>query len=186
VDVRVLAATNRDLEEEVNRGTFRPDLYYRLNVIPLVVPPLRDRRDDIPLLIKHFLMRLADKRGLDPKAIDREAMEALCDYAWPGNVRELENVLERSVLLEEADTLRLESLPEKILQRRGEGPKTFFEGKPRATLEELEREYLLKVLDSTNWQKKKASSILGINASTLYRKIQRYGLEQKPHLASVE
>ncbi len=179
VDVRVLAATNRELEEEVARGTFRADLYYRLNVIPLVVPSLRERREDIPLLVKHFLDRLAERRSMSTKTIEQDALDALCDYDWPGNVRELENVLERTVLLEDREVLHVDSFPEKILRRGSPGPQSFFEGKPRATLEELEKEYLLKVLDSTGWQKKKASNILGINASTLYRKIQRYGLERK-------
>ena len=186
VDVRVLAATNRDLEEEVERGTFRADLYYRLNVIPLTVPPLRERREDVPLLVRHFIQRLAEKRGLPMKGITRDAMELLCDYDWPGNVRELENVLERMVLLEERDSLDRESLPEKLLESPDRSPKAFFEGKPRATLEELEKEYLLQVLESTGWQKKKASAILGINASTLYRKIQRYGLEPQREMAQVD
>jgi len=186
VDVRVLAATNRDLEEEVERGTFRPDLYYRLNVIPLTVPPLRDRREDIPLLMRYFMQRLADKRGLPIKGVTKDALELLCEYDWPGNVRELENVLERMVLLEDRDTLDRDSLPEKLVQNPDRGAKSFFEGKPRATLEELEREYLLQVLESTGWQKKKASSILGINASTLYRKIQRYGLDRTREGALVE
>ncbi|MCB9514967.1 MAG: sigma-54 dependent transcriptional regulator [Candidatus Krumholzibacteriia bacterium] len=186
VDVRVLAATNRDLEEEVERGTFRADLYYRLNVIPLTVPPLRERREDVPLLVRHFIQRLAEKRGLPMKGITRDAMELLCEYDWPGNVRELENVLERMVLLEERDSLDRESLPEKLLESPDRSPKAFFEGKPRATLEELEKEYLLQVLESTGWQKKKASAILGINASTLYRKIQRYGLEPQREMAQVD
>ncbi len=179
VDVRVLAATNRDLEQEVERGTFRADLYYRLNVIPLTVPPLRGRRDDVPLLVRHFLQRLVEKRGMPSKTIGKEAMAILCDYDWPGNVRELENVLERVVLLEDGDTIVRDSLPEKLLQNPDRGTKGIFEGTPRATLEDLEKEYLIQVLESTGWQKKKASSILGINASTLYRKIQRYSLEPK-------
>ena len=186
INSRVLAATNRDLEAEVGRGTFRADLYYRLNVIPLNVPALRERRDDIPLLTVHFLEQLSKKRGLSPKRIDGPAMDALCDYAWPGNVRELENVLERSVLLEDRDVISLESLPEKVLGQEKGGAKSFFDGKPRATLEDLEKEYLKQVLQSTGWQKKKASSILGINASTLYRKIQRYDLEQAPEEVGVQ
>ena len=186
VDVRVLAATNRDLEEEVERGTFRADLFYRLNVIPLTVPPLRDRREDIPLLMRYFMQRLADKRGLPIKGVTKDALELLCEYDWPGNVRELENVLERMVLLEDRETLDRDSLPEKLVANPDRGAKSFFEGKPRATLEELEREYLLQVLESTGWQKKKASSILGINASTLYRKIQRYGLDRTREGALVE
>ena len=177
VEARVLAATNRDLEQEVERGTFRADLYYRLNVIPLTVPPLRERRGDVPLLVRHFLQRLVDKRGLPSKNINKEAMEVLCDYDWPGNVRELENVLERIVLLEDRETIERDSLPEKLLRLPERGGKAMFEGTPRATLEDLEKEYLIQVLESTGWQKKKASNILGINASTLYRKIQRYGLE---------
>ena len=179
VDTRVLAATNRDLEQEVERGTFRADLYYRLNVIPLNVPPLRARRDDIPLLVRHFMQRLVEKRGLPMKSIGKDAMEILCDYDWPGNVRELENVLERIVLLEDREIIDRESLPEKLVRNPDRSGKAFFEGTPRATLEDLEKEYLIQVLESTGWQKKKASSILGINASTLYRKIQRYGLEPK-------
>jgi DNA-binding NtrC family response regulator len=186
VDIRVLAATNRNLEEEVERGTFRADLFYRLNVIPLGIPALAERRDDIPLLVQHFLQKLASKRGLAQKKISKTAMDALCEYGWPGNVRELENVLERATILEDRETLEIDSFQENIHNRTKQGPDNFFEGKPRATLEELEKEYLIKVLDSTGWQKKKASTILGINASTLYRKIQRYGLEKRLDLAHAE
>ncbi|MCP4548982.1 MAG: sigma-54-dependent Fis family transcriptional regulator [bacterium] len=186
VDVRVLAATNRNLEEEVARGTFRADLYYRLNVIPLVVPPLRERRDDIPLLIKHFMEKMSSKRGLENKVISSQAISVLSEYDWPGNVRELENVLERTVILEEKDHVDVSSLPEIVLNRSRQNSQSLFEGTPRATLEDLEKEYLLKVLDSVDWQKKKASIILGINASTLYRKIQRYDLDKKKQHALAE
>ncbi|RKZ05429.1 sigma-54-dependent Fis family transcriptional regulator [bacterium] len=177
VDVRLIAATNADLEKEVKDDRFRADLYYRLNVIPINLPPLRDRRDDIPLLIDHFLKIATQKTG-KVKEVSKEAMECMVNYDWPGNVRELENIIERAVILEETDEITLDSLPEKI-RNKSVGTKKIVMQKAQVTLEELEKEYLISVLEETNWQKKKASSILGINASTLYRKIQRYGLKRE-------
>jgi transcriptional regulator with PAS, ATPase and Fis domain len=178
VDVRLIAATNADLEKAVSHEKFRADLFYRLNVIPIHLPPLRKRKDDVPLLVNHFLKKYNERTSAEtPKTISREAMEVLAAYAWPGNVRELENVIERAVILEESPEIKVESLPEK-LRSRGEAHTSLITDRAEVTLEELEREYLLKVLEDTNWQKKRASSILGINASTLYRKIQRYNLEQ--------
>ena len=177
VDVRLIAATNADLEKEVKDDRFRADLYYRLNVIPINLPPLRDRRDDIPLLIDHFLKIATQKTG-KVKEVSKEAMECMINYDWPGNVRELENIIERAVILEETDEITLDSLPEKI-RNKSVGTKKIVMQKAQVTLEELEKEYLISVLEETNWQKKKASSILGINASTLYRKIQRYGLKRE-------
>jgi DNA-binding NtrC family response regulator len=179
IDVRVIAATNRDLEQEVAHGNFRADLFYRLNVIPLLLPPLRDRREDIPLLVYHFLRKCKPDVKDVTQSITKDAMQILVDYDWPGNVRELENIIERSVILQGGSLLDVNDLPE-ILTRRATaaGGKKLFEGGPKVTLEELEKEYLVTVLNETGWQKKKASSILGINASTLYRKIQRYGLDK--------
>jgi DNA-binding NtrC family response regulator len=187
VDVRVIAATNADLEKYVERGIFRADLFYRLNVIPIVLPTLRDRPEDIPTLVEYFLKeycRIAERSVLP---IDDDALEALCRYDWPGNVRELENVIERAVILEEEDRIRLESLPERVvIGRRGSSamppaalPADIAAQRAAGTLEDIERGYLMKVLEDTGWQKKKASTILGINSSTLYRKIQRYGLLPK-------
>ncbi|UCF06756.1 MAG: sigma-54-dependent Fis family transcriptional regulator [bacterium] len=176
VDVRLIAATNADLEKAVQRETFRADLYYRLNVIPIVIPPLRDRHDDIPLLVDHFLKIASEKSGMQ-KSIAKEALELLVDYDWPGNVRELENVIERAVILQEHDQIHITDLPDRIRHHTRERRKLVMDN-PQMTLEELEKEYLISVLDETNWQKKRASAILGINASTLYRKIQRYGLSQ--------
>ena len=178
IDVRVIAATNRELEDEVARGNFRADLYYRLNVIPVTLPALRERRDDVPLLVFHFLRKCRPDIKEIQTAITREAMQALVDYDWPGNVRELENIIERTVILQKGDVLDVVDLPEVVLRRPQSGGKKLFEGGPKVTLEELEKEYLVSVLNETGWQKKKASSILGINASTLYRKIQRYGLDK--------
>ncbi|MCK4237298.1 MAG: sigma-54-dependent Fis family transcriptional regulator, partial [Candidatus Krumholzibacteria bacterium] len=177
VNVRLIAATNADLEKDVQDGRFRPDLYYRLNVIPIVIPPLRKRRDDIPLLVDHFLRIATEKMGRKV-AISKEALEILINYDWPGNVRELENVIERAVILQEHAQVRVEDLPSRVRDHTRERRKLVMD-KAQITLEELEKEYLISVLDKTNWQKKRASSILGINASTLYRKIQRYGLAQE-------
>ena len=189
VDVRVVAATNADLEAEVDRGNFRPDLFYRLNVIPITLPSLRERREDIPLLAEYFLKQYCAIQQRPLMDISDEAMRTLCEYHWPGNVRELENVIERGVILEEGDSFGTGALPERVIEGRRsaeppEGPRSA-SGAPTGsssdnqagTLEEIEREYLVKVLEETGWQKKKASAILGINSSTLYRKIQRYGLE---------
>ncbi len=177
VDVRLIAATNADLERAVKEERFRADLYYRLNVIPINIPPLRDRRDDIPLLVDHFLKLASEKMGRG-KGITKQAMDLLINYDWPGNVRELENIIERAVILEEGDEITVDSLPDKIKNHINSSKKIVMQ-KAKMTLEELEKEYLISVLEETNWQKKKASSILGINASTLYRKIQRYGIKRE-------
>ena len=175
INVRLIAATNADLEKEVAEGRFRTDLFYRLNVIPVHLPPLRARRDDIPLLIEHFLRRHAPENGM---TMDPEALKALLRYDWPGNVRELENVIERAVILSEGGCVRVAELPEKVVAgpaRRG----SLVIDTPTMTLEDLEREYILKVLHYTAWQKKRASEILGINPSTLYRKLIGYGIAEK-------
>jgi len=180
IDVRVIAATNRDLEQEVARGNFRADLFYRLNVIPLLLPPLRDRREDVPILVYHFLRKSRPEVKDPSQSITKEAMQILVEYDWPGNVRELENIIERTVILQSGAVLDASDLPEILTRRQtaAAAGKKLFEGGPKVTLEELEKEYLVTVLNETGWQKKKASSILGINASTLYRKIQRYGLDK--------
>jgi DNA-binding NtrC family response regulator len=186
VEVRLVAATNADLEKAVKQENFRADLFYRLNVIPIQLPPLRKRRDDIPLLVNHFLTKYNE--NIDPKhqkLIVKSAMEVLVNYSWPGNVRELENVIERAVILSEGNEIKVDALPDKIQQKEPNSQGLIMD-KVQVTLEELEREYLIKVLDDTNWQKKKASAILGINASTLYRKIQRYGLDRDKVMQEVE
>jgi len=176
IDCRLVAATNADLEKEVAEGRFRADLYYRLNVIPIGLPSLRQRRDDIPLLVDHFLKRHL-QNGVE-KTISKDALEVLMKYDWPGNVRELENVMERVMILDDSGCIELEDLPDNIRfghQQRG----SLVIDSPTMTLEELEREYILKVLQHTGGQKKRASELLGINASTLYRKLIAYGLERR-------
>ena len=176
VDVRIVAATNRDLEQEVVLGNFRADLYYRLNVIPLTLPPLRDRADDVPLLVDHFLERYSPEYtgGALSTGITDEALDILGRYSWPGNVRELENIIERAVILREEPVIGVDDLPPKLCAeaRSGSGGSV---GASGITLEELERRYMLQVLDETGWHKKKAAEILGINPSTLYRKIKSFG-----------
>ena len=175
--MRIVAATNRDLEEEVALGNFRADLYYRLNVIPLTLPPLRDRADDVPLLVDHFLARYSPDYtgGMLSTGITDETLDLLGRYSWPGNVRELENIIERAVILREDDIIDVCDLPAKLrTEARGGGGAAV--GATGITLEELERRYMVQVLEETGWHKKQAAEILGINPSTLYRKIKSFGL----------
>ena len=176
VDSRLIAATNRDLDEEIKVGRFRSDLYYRLNVISIHLPPLRQRRDDIPLLAEHFLQRIATQRGEAPKRIEPAALETLQEYQWPGNVRELENALERAVILSAGPQIGLDVLPERVTQRKAE-PLVSARTPANPTLEAVERAYILWVLQSEGGNKSRAAEVLGIDPSTLYRKLSRYGLE---------
>jgi two-component system response regulator HydG len=189
VDVRILAATNKDLDKEVERGAFRQDLYYRLNVIPIVIPPLRSRRDDIPLLLEHVLARAGfagsmpgGNRSQDQIFTER-AFQALCAYDWPGNVRELENVVERLLVLagwgegkERGKQIDLPELPEKIRQKP-EATLVSDMPAPTPTMETIEQAYIKWVLMKTDGNKARAAEILGIDPSTLYRKIDRYDIK---------
>lgn len=177
VDVRLLAATNVDLEELVKEGRFRADLYYRLNVIPLHIPPLRDRKDDIPLLVEHFRQVIAERTQSEPKVINQEALTALLNYGWPGNVRELEHMLERAILFAKGKRVSASDFPEKLRSSTPQ-PVAHEERAATPTLETIEKAYIAWVLEQTGGQKAKAASILGIDSSTLYRKIDRYGLKR--------
>ena len=176
VDSRLVAATNRDLDEEIKVGRFRSDLYYRLNVISIHLPPLRQRRDDIPILAEHFLQRIADLRSEAPKRIDAAALEMLQEYNWPGNVRELENALERAVILTPGAQIGVDGLPERVAHRKAE-PLVSPRAPVNPTLEAIERAYIMWVLQSEGGNKSRAAEILGIDPSTLYRKLSRYGVE---------
>jgi DNA-binding NtrC family response regulator len=169
-DARVVAATNRDLEAEVAAGRFREDLFYRLNVIPIRVPPLRERAGDVPLLARHFAARFAREMGMGEFRISPEAMAALGGYRWPGNVRELTNAVERAVALCDG-TVRVEHLPERV--RAAAGATNDPEG-AIPTLDEVERRHILGVLERTDGNKSRAAELLGIDLSTLYRKLRRY------------
>ena len=173
VDVRIVAATNRDLEENLAAGTFRQDLFYRLNVIHIHLPALRDRVDDILPLAEHFLVRSAGKAGKDVRAFHEAAKKALLGYGWPGNVRELENVVERAVALCERDIIAPEDLPPAMRERRNQDrlAAALAQG---LTLEELEREYIERVLDAEGGNKTRAAQRLGLDRKTLYRKLEEY------------
>ena len=173
VDVRVIAATNRDLDEEIRRGAFRSDLYYRLNVIALRLPPLRDRREDIPTLADAFLKNLAGERGGEAKTLAAGSMDSMMAYDWPGNVRELENALEHAVILSGTDSVPPESLPERITSPKSE-PLVADRPLENPTLEVIERAYIMWVLQSEGGNKTRAAEVLGIDPSTLYRKLSRY------------
>ena len=173
VDVRIIAATNRDLEEEVRRGRFRSDLFYRLNVIALELPALRDRRDDLVLLIDGFLQELATERSDPPRALSSEALDAVMVYDWPGNVRELQNALEHAVVLSKGDMIEPGALPERITRRRKE-PLVAERSSPNPSLDVIERAYIMWVLQSEGGNKTRAAEVLGIDPSTLYRKLSRY------------
>jgi two-component system response regulator HydG len=174
VETRLIAATNRDLEDDIKTGRFRSDLYYRLNVIAIHLPPLRQRRDDIPVLAEYFLQRDAATRGAPPKRFQPEALEALQEYQWPGNVRELENAIERAVILTPGDRIGVDVLPERVTQRKME-PLVTDRTSTNPTLEVVERAYIAWVLHSVGGNKSRAAEMLGIDPSTLYRKLSRYG-----------
>jgi DNA-binding NtrC family response regulator len=176
VDVRLIAATNADLEQEVKQGNFRADLYYRLHVIPITLPPLRNRKDDIKLLSSYFVKQYCQKMKMDEKTLSDEAMGVLVSYRWPGNVRELENSIEHAVLLSRGTQITLADLPQKL--REEEKIDLVSEEKTSVpSLETVEKAYIFWVLTQTGWQKGKAASILGIDSSTLYRKIEKYRLK---------
>jgi two-component system response regulator HydG len=161
------------LEEEIRRGNFRSDLFYRLNVIALNLPPLRERRDDLLLLIEAFLQSLAHETGAEPKALSSEALDAVMVYEWPGNVRELENALEHAVVLSRGNLIEAGALPERITKRRKE-PLVAERSYRNPTLEVIERAYIMWVLQAEGGNKTRAAEVLGIDPSTLYRKLSRY------------
>src|SRR5690349_14245139 len=200
VDVRVIAATNKNLEEAIQRGEFREDLYFRLNVIPIVVPPLRERRDDIPLLVQHFARLTSDEHNLKPKRFDSGAMDALKSYRWRGNIRELRNAIERLMIMTTGDVVRLEDLPAEV---RGDSPTRSMGAEPAAspqpagaatapspsqtpapgTLREFkeaaERAFLVEKLRENNWNISKTAEALDTPRSNLYKKLEQYGIKQE-------
>ncbi|HUH02766.1 MAG TPA: sigma-54 dependent transcriptional regulator [Kofleriaceae bacterium] len=174
VDIRLIAATNVDLGRAVQEGQFREDLYYRLNVIPITIPPLRDRRDDIALLAQHFVRLYAEKNGKTIAGCTRLAVERLCDYSWPGNVRELENAIERAVVLSRDNVISEESLPLEIRDNQaGQGTRgplmSFAVGTP---LSEIEMRVILETLRHTGGDKRLAAKLLGIATRTIYRRLE--------------
>jgi len=206
VNVRFITATHRNLEDEIKEGKFREDLYYRLNIIPIVIPPLRDRKSDIPLLVQHFLKRCNENQDRQVKVISDETIQMLANYSWPGNIRELGNFIERMVVLSVGDNITPRDLPEKVL---GEVPRenlppmekpecelsptemlqnglkqSFFIGLPegginlKSAVEDFERGLITEALEKTNWVKNKAAGLLELNRTTLVEKIKKMGLKR--------
>jgi two-component system, NtrC family, nitrogen regulation response regulator NtrX len=198
VDVRVIAATNKDLEGGIQRGEFREDLFFRLNVIPIVVPPLRERREDIPLLVQHFARRTGEEHNMKPKRFDARALEALQRYRWRGNIRELRNAVERLMIMTTGDTMRFEDLPPDL---RGDAsgaaglpanPAANYDASPAAaasgggaagTLREFkdasERAYLVQKLRENNWNISKTAEVIDTPRSNLYKKLEQYQISQE-------
>lgn len=172
-DARIICATNRDLETEVAENRFREDLYYRLNVIEIHLPPLRERREDIPLLVRHFVKRTAKQQAAPEKSVDTAAMSALINYPFPGNIRELQNAIERAFTLS-GEMIGLDSLPPRIRQAATATLPMRDPDGLRPTLDEIERRYILETMKEANHDKARAANILGIDLSTLYRKLKRY------------
>jgi transcriptional regulator with PAS, ATPase and Fis domain len=182
VDVRIIAATNRNLKEMVEQGTFREDLYYRLNVINIRVPPLRERKEDIPYLVDFFLAKIAESSSGAKRVLTKRALEKLYDYAWPGNVRELQNEIERLVVLSGEETkLMAELLSPKVLEsgdkNKVQGAR--LQGKLKDALEDLEREMIREGLRRTGWNKSKLAKELGISRAGLIMKVEKYGLDKR-------
>ena len=173
VDVRIIAATNRVLEEEVKKGTFREDLYYRLNVIHIHVPPLRERKDDIPLLVASFLEEFADENGKNIKGIDSQAKSAIYNYNWPGNIRELRNCIESAVVMCSGEEIKLEDLPPTVSKSAGDQSINI---PANATLNEAEKIIILQTLAANKNNKSKTADLLGIGRKTLHRKLEEYGI----------
>jgi DNA-binding NtrC family response regulator len=172
-DARVITATHKDLEAEVSAGRFREDLFYRLNVVEIKVPPLRERRDDIPLLVNHFVTRASKAQSIAAKKLTDAAMSLIVNYDWPGNVRELENAVERAFILS-GNEIDVADLPSKLrVSANGSFQIRDTEGF-RLTLEEMERRYVIEILKASDGDKAKAANILGVDLSTLYRKLKKY------------
>jgi len=178
VDVRLIAATNKELPILIGEGRFREDLFYRLNVIPIHLPPLRSRKDDIALLVNHFLKKYGEKEKKSVASVAPEAMKVFTGYHWPGNVRELENVIERAVILTNHNSIIPEDLPQTLRDSHKRGPE-LPDMLEEQTLEEVEKHYILKTLDKYQWNQKQAADTLGISTTTLWRKLKTYGIEPK-------
>ena len=180
VDIRVIAATNRDLEKDVKDGRFREDLYYRLNVVPIVMPPLRERKEDISPLTDYFLALYGEKNRKSLKGISGKALDLLVRYDWPGNIRELENCVERAVIMAREEVIVPADFPPQIQVLSREEGTNGFNFPSGISLEEMERALIVKTLAETDGNRTRASEILGINRRTLQNKLKQYGLNTPP------
>ena len=186
VDVRIIAATNKDLEEMIRQNQFREDLYFRLNVIPLYIPPLRERPEDISMLVQHIIMKFSMAMGKAVTGIEADAMDVLLSYSWPGNIREVENVIEYAINMEQSDTITVDSLPEKLVRKNkhvNSGSGTgMMHISLKTQLDSAEKQILRECLNQTGWNlegKRQAAEQLGISESTLYRRLKQLGLSKK-------
>jgi len=174
-DVRIIAATNQNLEKKMKEGSFREDLFFRLNVVRIEIPPLRNRKDDISILTNYFLEKLSKKNRREISGITPEVKDLLLRYHWPGNVRELENVLERAVVMCRGEVIDVWDLPPQLSEKSTIGEET----RPTGTLREMEKEYISKALEATSWNFTEAAAILGIHRNTLRLKLKEYGIEKE-------
>jgi len=177
VDVRLITATNQDLEKRIKEKAFREDLYYRLNVIEIRIPPLRERKEDIPMLINHFLRRYAEENKKAVRGCESDAMGLLMKYEWPGNVRELRNIIERAVVLCPGDVITAAELPEKLKKNGSAPPGQQGISSLKLSLSEYEKILILNVYHGQNSDKEETAKILGVDLATLYRKLKKYGIE---------
>jgi len=176
VNRRLLAATSRNIEDQIMNDLFRKDLFHRLNEVNIHLPPLRERKEDIPYLTRFFVQVFCEKMGIEPKRIADSSLALLTRYEWPGNIRELRNIMKKAVLLTEGDTVWIEQLPLQFNVNSVAGKEWGIYQKKLVTLEELERDYVLHVLKATNNNKKRAAEILGIDRTSLYYKLRRFNL----------
>jgi transcriptional regulator with PAS, ATPase and Fis domain len=184
VDVRIIAATNKDLEKAVTEEKFREDLFYRLNVIPLTLPPLRKMREDVPLLLEHFISEISKKKRREPLKISREAMNCLVNYRWPGNVRELENLVERLIIMKDDEIITVNDLPER-LHNKAPLNTAFIKGHVLSSkgvdlnlmLDEIENNMIFQALEISRGVKSKAAHLLGLNRTTLIEKLKKKAIE---------
>jgi len=180
VDVRIIAATNRDLEALVKDGRFREDLYYRINVIPIQIPPLRERRDDIPPLVDHFIAKHAQAEGRKIRGLSGEARKLIMEYAWPGNVRQLESAIERAILLAETDRIEAEDLPFEIRQASEPATNFAFKLPPEGiSFEELERSLIIQAMEQSGWNITRAAKLLGLSFRTLQYRLDKFGIKKR-------
>lgn len=175
VDVRIICATNKDLLSEIEKGNFREDLYYRLNVVHLVVPPLRERKDDIPLLLTSFLTQFSEENGRSIEGFSNAAKRALLAYDWPGNIRELRNCIESAVVLTRSSVIEIEDLPQQIGKAESAGSVSLEVG---ITLAEAEKRLIISTLAQCGGNKTRAAEVLGIGRKTLHRKLQEYHIDE--------
>ncbi len=172
VDARILAATNKDLSSEIQAGRFREDLFYRLNVVPIHIPPLRARREDVPLLVAHFAGHFGAEHARGPRTVTKEAIERLAQYSWPGNIRELKNLIERLLIMTDSGSIGLSDVEEALPANAGDEPPSEI----RVARDKAERDTILAMLRECHWNVSETSRRLGMDRGSLHRKIKRYGL----------